>query len=205
MRYRNSKRKTSETMERRKAIKKMGFGFGGVVLTPSLLAILQGCEPVASWQPQFFKAEQADTLVQLVDLILPKTDTPSGSELNVPQFIDALIAETWEENDQKEIMAQFDAFLNKAQKDNGKSSIRKLSPDDLDGQLAKYLKSGGTDWSGEDELASIFADRLRGLSINAYKNTEYIGEQVLFYDPIPGQDIGCMDLMEATGGRAISP
>ena len=36
------------------------------------------------------------------------------------------------------------------------------------------------------------------------KVIEYIGEKVLAYDPVPGQQKGCVDLIEATGGKSWS-
>ncbi|MEJ2163444.1 MAG: gluconate 2-dehydrogenase subunit 3 family protein, partial [Robiginitalea sp.] len=40
--------------------------------------------------------------------------------------------------------------------------------------------------------------------LKAYKTTEYIGEEILAYLPVPGEYIGCGDLDELTGGKAWS-
>ena len=40
--------------------------------------------------------------------------------------------------------------------------------------------------------------------IRAYRGSELVGEQYLAYDPIPGRQVGCIDLEEATGGRIWS-
>jgi len=45
---------------------------------------------------------------------------------------------------------------------------------------------------------------LRDNTVWAYKTTEEIGENVLAYDPIPGVQLGCVSLKEATGGKAWS-
>lgn len=37
-----------------------------------------------------------------------------------------------------------------------------------------------------------------------FKTNEFIGENVMAYAPIPGQQKGCVDLMETTGGKAWS-
>ena len=49
-----------------------------------------------------------------------------------------------------------------------------------------------------------FLNTIRQLTITAFKGNEYIGENVLAYVPIPGQQKGCVDLQETTGGRAWS-
>jgi hypothetical protein len=45
---------------------------------------------------------------------------------------------------------------------------------------------------------------LRGLTIWGFKTSEFIGEEVLAYLPVPGEYIGCGDLQELTGGKAWS-
>ena len=49
-----------------------------------------------------------------------------------------------------------------------------------------------------------FANNLRGMTIWGYKTSEYVGEEVLEYLPIPGEYIGCANLNEVTGGKAWS-
>ena len=56
-----------------------------------------------------------------------------------------------------------------------------------------------------DEILSYnFITTIRQLTITAFKGSEYIGENVLVYRPIPGEQEGCVDLEETTGGRAWS-
>ena len=49
-----------------------------------------------------------------------------------------------------------------------------------------------------------FLNIIRQLTITAFKGNEYRGENVLAYAPIPGQQKGCVDLQETTGGKAWS-
>ena len=56
----------------------------------------------------------------------------------------------------------------------------------------------------KDINSYIFLDGLRQLSIWGFRNSEYIGEKVLAYDPVPGQQRGCVDLIETTGGKSWS-
>ena len=42
-------------MKRREVIKKIGFSFGAVTITPSFLIVLNGCYFIEQeWQPNFF-------------------------------------------------------------------------------------------------------------------------------------------------------
>jgi hypothetical protein len=55
--------------------------------------------------------------------------------------------------------------------------------------------------SGES-LSFVFLNSFRKLLINAFKTNQFIGENVLVFRPIPGEQKGCVDLKEATNGRA---
>jgi hypothetical protein len=55
--------------------------------------------------------------------------------------------------------------------------------------------------SGES-LSFVFLNSFRKLLINAFKTNQFIGENVLVFRPIPGDQKGCVDLKEATNGRA---
>ncbi|RLD77819.1 MAG: gluconate 2-dehydrogenase subunit 3 family protein, partial [Bacteroidetes bacterium] len=45
---------------------------------------------------------------------------------------------------------------------------------------------------------------LRTMTIWAYKTSEKVGEEILAYDPIPGDFHGCISLEETTKGKAWS-
>ena len=56
----------------------------------------------------------------------------------------------------------------------------------------------------EDVACYAFASNIRGMATWAYKSSEYIGEEVLAYLPLPGEYIACADVNELTQGRAWS-
>ena len=195
-------------MDRRLALKNMGMAMGYTVAAPTLLSILQSCqsEPAEVWNPAYFNADEAHVMKQLVDIILPKTDLPSASELQLHKFLDQYMGK----------------FMEKARTDSGKETVLNLTAEDLEPALAAALVKR----SPEDEMAIyetlgsyqeaveegtpaeldtdiacyMFANNLRGSLIWAYKNTEYIGEEVLAYLPVPGEYIGCAPVEELTGG-----
>ena len=81
-------------MKRREALKNLGLATGFVVASPSIISLLQSCTAEAkTWTPVFLSVEEGVVLANLVDIILPKTDIPSATEVNVPQFIDKYIHE----------------------------------------------------------------------------------------------------------------
>ncbi len=63
----------------------------------------------------------------------------------------------------------------------------------------------GNEATLDDETSRFaFANNLRGLTIWGYKTSEYVGEEVMAYLPIPGEYIACADTQELTGGKAWS-
>jgi hypothetical protein len=214
-------------MDRRRVLKNMGLSLGYMVATPTLLGIVQSCksEPAITWTPEFLTQEQGGALSKLVDLILPKTDTPSASEVQVDIFIDKFAKEVMEKEQQDFFKMSMNKFLEKAKADSGKETVEDLTAEELEPVLAsslKYTKDQQTEMfesinsyteaiaNGETaELADettrfAFANNLRGMTIWGYKASEYVGEEVLAYLPVPGEYIPCGDVQELTEGKAWS-
>ncbi|MGB5555805.1 MAG: gluconate 2-dehydrogenase subunit 3 family protein [Flavobacteriaceae bacterium] len=214
-------------MDRRKALKNMGLSLGYVVATPTLLGIVQSCkqEKVLTWTPEFFSKEQGAVLTQLVDIILPKTDTPSASEVKVDIFIDRFAVQVMEKEQQNFVKMSMGKFFDKALKDAGKEKIENLTAEDLEPVLAAALKvtkedevkyfdiiNSYNESVAQEEETQLddnvsrfaFANNLRGMTIWGYKSSEFVGEEVLAYLPVPGEFIACGDLQELTQGKAWS-
>jgi hypothetical protein len=213
-------------MDRRKALRTIGFGTTAITVTPAVVGILQSCQTqTTTFTPIHFSKDQFYVLSQLMDLIIPKTDIPGAVELKLPEFVDGFIDTVFNAQAQKRVSRGLEHFIKVAIEDSGKSSAIRLDSKDLDVQLAKYLKADSSQqkaWQSENNtyqkalkkdnnteapsaaIAHAFAVQLRSMTINAFKTNEYIGEEVLAYVPIPGEQKGCVDLMEATGGKAYS-
>lgn len=197
-------------MDRRKALRTIGFGTTAITLTPTVVGMLQSCQSqTTTFSPIHFSKEEFSVVSQLMDLIIPETDIPGAIQLKLPEFLDGFIETILNKQAQKKIADGLDQFIAVSLKDTGKSSASRLDRSDLDAQLAKYLKADQQqNNSGQEDkaykTASAFAKQLRSMTINAFKTNEYIGENVMAYAPIPGEQKGCVDLMEATGGKAWS-
>lgn len=197
-------------MNRREALKNIGLSVGYTVAAPSLLSLLHSCKTQAEpWVPEFLSMDEGVVLENLVDLILPKTeDTPGAVEVNVPKFIDLILAKSSLEKQQAKFRDGFSEVMN-ALNISQEEGPSKLKTEDYDALLAKYFK---VDKAQIEKLKQNKTDKLifdtlnyiRSQSIWAYKNTEFVGENVLAYDPIPGPAKGCISVEEATGGKAWS-
>lgn len=192
-------------MNRRKALKQLGVGSGLVLSTPLLLNFLQSCNHDSNtWTPLFLSKEEGFMLKNIADVILPKTDTPSASEVNVPQFIDKYFLEVLEKEEQQRTKTAFDNLLAKVKSDYN-SNIKKVTKEDYENLLDSHMKLESTPQPKDEPISiSNILNNIKWMTINAYKNTEYIGENVLAYDPVPGSQLGCIPLNEATKGKAWS-
>ncbi len=199
-------------MERRIALKKIGLATGFFAITPTVISLLQSCtSDIKTWTPEFLSIDQGIVLTNLVDIILPKTDTPSGTELNIPQFIDKYINEVFENEDQNEFKLVFTDIIS-ILKPNSESSVNDITQETYKALLDNYmLVKGDIDLERESnpDLDSLkmtkseFLKSVRNLCIKAFVRSEEIGENVLVYDPIPGAYY-CGDLQELTNGKSWS-
>ncbi len=214
-------------MDRRKALRNMGLALGYTVATPTLISIVQSCktETELEWTPDFFSKDEGAALTKLVDIIIPKTDTPSASETQVHLFIDRFTDQVMEPQQQDFVKMSLGRFMEKALKDSGKEKAGDLTAEELEPVLATALKttpenqiknfqtikqynealSDGKEATLDENISRFaFANNLRGLTIMGYKTSEFVGEEVLDYLPVPGEYIPCGDLQELTGGKAWS-
>lgn len=211
-------------MDRRRVLKNMGLSLGYMVATPTLLSIVQSCknEPAITWSPEFLSQEEGTIISKLADIILPKTDTPAASEVQVDMFIDKFANEVMKKQEQDFLKMSMGKFVDKALADSGKEKAEDLTAEDLESVLSSSLKyskddqtkmfeaitnyteaieKGETVSLDEETTRFAFANNLRGLVIWGYKASEYVGEEVLAYLPVPGEYIACNDVQELTGGK----
>ena len=214
-------------MKRREVIKKIGFSFGAVTLTPSLLTVLNGCDfKQEGWQPKFLSLQEYDMSEKITDIFIPKTDIPGAKELNLSRFIDAHYELMLSSAEQKNIKFLMKEFFEMLLEKTSKKKLDEVLTSEYENQFSRLLKADKLQrqrWQktyndyteklnkgeavkplSKDINSYIFLDGLRQLSIWGFRNSEYIGEKVLAYDPVPGQQKGCVDLIETTGGKSWS-
>lgn len=190
-------------MNRRSALKKTGLLAGAAVAMPSMLSLLQACkdEPRLTWQPEFLTENEARTISSLVDTILPRTDTPGALDVKADLFIDKVIAKSYTEEDQQQMRAEIAAFNEDCKNDHG-AIFPDLSEEKKTEVLKAAEKSNGKFNPGVwgktigDQGPIGFYRSMKSMAIWAYLTSEEIGENVLSYDPIPGNYEPCKPVSE---------
>jgi hypothetical protein len=160
---------------------------GAVVSGPFASAFLSGCtRETANSELLYFDANQFDLLTQLADTILPRTDSPSASDVNVPQTVDSMLELVFD-NDFKTIFrnqwAELENFLSG-------QSFEQL------GQSERVQLLSDLELSQDDEVANakLAFRELKQQVIAYYLNTEEIGTEFLNYLPIPGEYQSCISI-----------
>lgn len=212
-------------MKRRQVLKNLGWGAGALVATPAVMSLLQSCTNEPIFAPTFVSTGEGHALRRIVDLIIPSDDkVPGAVDMGVHSFIDAYWKQVTPLEGQQMVKLGF-----KRLNDNFKGMFNKElaegKAEEFDQMLGKYLKAGKeqeTEWNQEmgtfnrayakDNTieptieASTYSllSNLRGMTIWGWKSSEEIGKNVLWYDPVPGQQKGCIPLSEAGNGNAMA-
>lgn len=184
-------------MKRRELLRYISWLTGVAVSAPVAAALLSGCSDssktsssIASSSPgaplHFFSPDQFKTLSVLADTILPATDSPSASEVAVPERIDQMIGlvfdEVYKVNFKREWLA-LEAQLQQA-------DFLGLKPDARVAYL-RGLELGSSAKLAEARQAFL---ELKQQTIAYYLTSEEIGENFLNYLPIPGKYEPCISL-----------
>jgi hypothetical protein len=214
-------------MQRRTALKNIGLSLGALTLSSTVVGLFESCQTgTAAWQPEFLSLEQADLLDKIIDVILPTTENvPGAKDLNLTQFLDGYMAKVSSPEDKEFTLLGLPLVSKLMFEASGKSQVSELTSQDIDGQLNLFLRAdpaiketrqndlnswveaieNGEQISVPEEgVVHSLLNSIRDLSVFAFKNSELIGETVLAYSPVPGEQRGCVDVSEASGGRAWS-
>lgn len=212
-------------MDRRKALKNIGLGAGFLVATPTVLSLLQSCKSEPIFIPNFLSKGEGHALRRMVDLIIPSDETiPGAVDVGVHEFIDNFWNEVVPEESQAQVRLAFAGLAGQFTKTFNKDMSEGTS-EEFDQLLSTYLtvskeeqkgfdKRAGEFYQAFDQDPSVTMDtdlacnqlfgQVRGMTVWGWQESEAIGETVLAYEPIPGQQVGCLSVDEATGGKAYS-
>lgn len=168
-------------MRRRDLLKTGVYGLAGVTLSSTLISTLQSCSSIEKYNPVYFSKIEFSLLSNIVDFFIPKTKTPGALDMKVPQFIDIIISETY----------------NIESKNNFSNKMKLLIED---------FKTKNIDLLDNNTIKSKFVndfnnkthhetyDQIRDLTVWGFKTSKEIALNVLNYNPIPGYQLGCINI-----------
>ncbi|MGN0003759.1 MAG: gluconate 2-dehydrogenase subunit 3 family protein [Sphingobacterium composti] len=155
-------------MKRRTAIKQLFILAGGIAIATSCTGDRKKSS-IALSKVDFSKADE-DLLGELVESIIPETDSPGAKALNLHLFVMKMVDDCHSLEDQ----TVFVEGLKKAKSVKGKSPQ----------EIQQYLSSLGN----EDKFFSILKRR----TIMGYQNSEYVMKNKIIYELVPGRYDGAV-------------
>ncbi len=188
-------------MNRREILKSSALFLGYAVSTTALSQTFLACtqEAKLDWKPVFLTNNQAASIAEITETILPKTKTPGAKELGVPQFVDKMLKDLLSEEEQKDFVAGLEKLEEECEKAHGKSFVE-CTPQQREAFLTQLDKEAEalppSVWGIRlaPPSPTPFFRRLKELTLVGYFTSQKIGKEVLGYDPIPGNYIACMPL-----------
>ena len=169
-------------MQRRTALKSVALSIGSVIMLPSWANAWN----IKTLQNQHFNLNflQETLLAEIVETIIPKTDTPGAKDLAINKFVEKMVADCYDKKAQEVFAKGLVSVENMAKKDYSKSFV------ECDGkQKLAILNSMLNSSNNEDKN---FVGLVKNITIQGYLNSEYVMTNLRIYEFVPGRYHGCV-------------
>lgn len=185
-------------MERRDILKLAAAMTGSAMLSPLTSSMLyasvgQKAGHKASSTPAFFKAGVFNALSQIMDVILPRTDSPSATDVNVPGIMDNMFNKVFKPGYRSTFLKRFavlQAYL----------SEKQFFESDANEQLSIIKAIEARSNSERDAVYRAYID-LKQQTVSYYLATEEVAEKHLNYLPIPVNYVAQISVEEVGGKK----
>lgn len=168
-------------MQRRKVVKGIALTLGSFVTLP---AWANSWSISALGKQIFLKVGNEALLAELVETIIPTTDSPGAKSMNVHLFVQKMITDCYDKISQinfEKNLSDIDPLSNKT---FGKSFISLDATQRLN--LLQTLSQS------KDPETVNFYKTLRGLTIQGYTSSEYYLTHFSDYEMAPARYLGCV-------------
>ena len=184
-------------MNRRDAITRVGLLVGGTVIGAE--AFLSGCVKRSAEEVSKIGFSDNDVffLDEVGESILPATaSSPGAKAAGIGEFMKTIVADCYEEKDQKIFMEGINLLQNASQQKFNKR-FAELSADEKH-ELLVILDTEAKDHSKNknDEEPAHYFTMIKQLTLWGYFTSEVGSTKALRYVPIPGRYDGCTDYVK---------
>ena len=119
-------------MDRRKVLKKIGYGSAAIVVSPQIANILHGCKSnVKKFSPVFFTSNQFQFVSKIMEVIIPKTDIPGAIELKLPEFLDNYIVVVMNQSERETLLRGTEHFIKVITNETKKINSKEINSKDI--------------------------------------------------------------------------
>ncbi|KAA5548847.1 gluconate 2-dehydrogenase subunit 3 family protein [Adhaeribacter rhizoryzae] len=172
-------------MKRRTALKSLALVMGGTIALPAW-AKAWNADILSSNSNWLVSPDQQALLAEIVETIIPATNTPGAKDLGVHRFILTMLTDCYEKSAQNRFVEGLKELDETVRASYGKSFVT-CTP----AQRLEILKA-------REEVAKIlppekepFFPFLKNITIQGYLNSEYVMREVYKYELVPGRYNGC--------------
>jgi len=192
-------------MNRRDSLKGLGALVGGNLLAPGVIAdFLQTAASIKEgkhdWQPRLLSSQQALLLPELVEVIIPATDTPGAKAALVHVFVDLYVKDCYPKAQQELFLKGIDTLEAVSQQRFGRAFL-KLSKDERLGLLKQLEKES---WEKGEPVEQSFIRMLKNLTLMGFFSSQPGATKAAEYVRSPGPFEGCIDLKPGQKVEALS-
>jgi gluconate 2-dehydrogenase gamma chain len=205
-------------MNRREALLRVAGLMGGTLSASTLLAIRKGlaagnghsATPSAATEPSILTASQRDIVSGVIDVMIPRTDTPGAVDVGVPGFIDLMLRDVYTQADRDRYLAGLADFDATAVAENGKKFVALETTQQL--ALVRKFHDAAVGEERRSRRADAHPQRpfilmTKELTLLGFFTSQAGATQVLQYVAVPGSYHGCIPLEQAGNGKtwAVEP
>jgi len=187
--------RTMTTVDRRAFMRGAVYLVGGAAALTQLSACGSEADivvPVLGEPGRFFDAEQMTLLHDIVDIIIPATDTPGAADVGVHGLIDSMMVDWASADTQAQFTGVLDGVDALAETDFGGSFLTLTAEQ----KFAVVRDYDANHLAAEDRSYARFKE----LTLLGYYHSEIGATQELRYELVPGEWRACISFSEI--GRA---
>jgi hypothetical protein len=200
-------------MQRREALRLLMAGGILPALPTDVFALFQGAHPASGYKLRTLDAHQNETVVAMIDQIIPATETPGAKGALVNEFIDVILTE-WANDEERRNFLSGLADVDKQSNTLFGKNFADASPDQqlallrsLDEAAAvvrarsdrktrpPVWQPEGRDTQMQDDFFTVF----KKMTVHGYYTSETGFSQELKLQIIPGAQHGCIPAAPGAG------
>jgi hypothetical protein len=196
-------------MHRRELFRLLSAAAIAPVLSPDLLSLFRQAQPPASYSIRTLSPHQNETIIAMIDPIIPATETPGAKGARVNEFMDVILTD-WATADER---SRFLAGLNDVDTQSNALFGKNFVEVSATQQLALlHAMDDAVDWphdivtdrepvprdERDSQLRGEFFRVFKKMTIHGYYTSEIGFTQELKLEIIPGAQHGCAPILTET-------
>jgi glucoside 3-dehydrogenase (cytochrome c) hitch-hiker subunit len=168
-------------MERRDLLRAFGAAAAFTLLPRTAQAAWETVASAPGAPPRVLTDQRSELVAALADAIIPRTDTPSATDVGVPAFIDVIVAEFYSDDERAIFLSGLDLIGARLRRGDA-TSFAGLSPESQKSLLDALDQP--VDQQAPDARAW---QKLKGLVVHGYFTSERVQKDVLKTVIMPGR------------------